>query len=373
MKSTMNSTQQLTSQLEATRGNTVWQSSSLFLTLADQVFEIQTNSAILLTELKRYFKNVVTHTQDPDCRIQAIESDEFNLVGKDWANWPRPLSKSGRKDAILESPLGRFVYKVKTGMLLWQHSDVPLCIGPVEAHPNQVINFILTQSLNHHLRQGWLLGHCAALEIQGKGLAIAGLSGGGKSTLMLHLMEMGEHFISNDRLVFETQNSQVVMRGIPKHPRINPGTIVHNPRLHGLISEQQKQDYLAMPQEALRQLEHKFDADVNEIYGSNCYKPEAQLSALVVLNWQGNSEQATALRQTTLKDSPELLAAIIKSPGPFYADADGRFLSFEQALEEKLETAPYFQKLGDIPCWELTGKIDFHEASQLVLKQLEKV
>jgi len=261
---------------------------------------------------------------------------------------------------------------VKTGMLLWQHSEAPLCIGPVEAHPNQVINFILTQSLNHHLRQGWLLGHCAGLEIQGKGLAIAGLSGGGKSTLMLHLMEMGEHFISNDRLVFQNQNSQVVMRGIPKHPRINPGTIVHNPRLHSLITPQQKQDFLAMPQEELRQLEYKFDADVNELYGATCYKSETQLSALVVLNWQANSEQATSLRQTTLKESPELLAAIIKSPGPFYADEDGRFLSCEQALEEKLETAPYFQKLGDMPCWELRGNIDFQQASQLVIKQLEK-
>ena len=368
----MNSTQQLTSQLEATRSNSGWQTPSLFLTLADQVFEIQTNSAILLIELQRYFKNVVTTSQTPDCRLQAIESDEFDLVGQDWVDWPRPLNKAGRKDALLESPLGRLVYKVKTGMLLWQHQETPLCIGPVEAHPNQVINFILTQSLNQHLRQGWLLGHCAALEIQGKGLAIAGLSGGGKSTLMLHLMEMGEHFISNDRLVFQNQNSQVVMRGIPKHPRINPGTIVHNPRLHGLISAQQKQDYLAMPQETLRQIEHKFDADVNEIYGSNCYKSETQLSALIVLNWQGNSDKTTSLRQTTLKESPELLAAIIKSPGPFYADASGKFLALEGALEENLATAPYFQKLGDIPCWELTGKIDFHQASQLVLKQLDK-
>lgn len=369
----MNSTQQLFSQLETTRQNTVWQARSLFLALADQVFEIQTNSAPLLKELEHYFKAVVTDVQVADCKIQAIESDEFLTTEQDWINWPRPASKAGRKDALLESPLGRLVYKVKTGMLLWQHHKTPLAIGPVEANPNQVINFVLTQSLNHHLRNDWILGHCAALEIQGKGIALAGLSGGGKSTLMLHLMEQGEHFISNDRLVLKKMGNQVTMRGIPKHPRINPGTIVHNPRLHGLISEQQKQDFLAMPQEELRQLEYKFDADVNQIYGNNCYKSEAQLSAFIILNWQVNSEQPTALRLTTLAHSPELLAAIIKSPGPFYADANGKFLSLEQALEENRATESYFQQLGDVPCWELTGKIDFQAASQLVLKQLAKI
>lgn len=368
----MNSTQQLTSQLETTRQNTIWQTGSLFLTLADQVFEIQTNSAILLKELEQYFQSVVTYAQVADCKLQAIESDEYFLIGKDWNNWPRPASKAGRKDAILESPLGRLVYKVKTGMLLWQHQEAPLVIGPVEAHPNQVINFILTQSLNHHLRKDWLLGHCAALEIAGQGIALAGLSGGGKSTLMLHLMERGEHFISNDRLVFQPQNRQVIMRGIPKHPRINPGTIVYNPRLHSLISEEQRQNFLAMPQEELRQLEYKFDADVNQIYGKNCYKSESKLSAFVVLNWKVNSEQPTALRQTTLANSPELLAAIIKSPGPFYADIAGNFLTLEAALEESLETEPYLQQLGDVPCWELTGKIDFDIASQLVFQQLAK-
>lgn len=74
----MNLTQQLTSQLEAIRGTTDWQTQSLFLALADQVFEIQTNSVALLTELERYFENVVPHSQVADYKLQAIESDEFH-------------------------------------------------------------------------------------------------------------------------------------------------------------------------------------------------------------------------------------------------------------------------------------------------------
>lgn len=361
-------------QLERQCEQTTWLT-PLILQLNEQIIALETSSQDLRQTLERYFECVLCdpiHT--PDVIVQAIEAPAYDETQLTWQDWPRPASKSGRKDAIFDdTPEGRLVYKVKTGMLFWQKSTLPLAIGPVRAHPNQVINFILTQNLNHHLRHNWLLGHAAGLQIQGQGLAIAGLSGGGKSTLMLHLLAQGEHFISNDRLLLKQQGQQVLMRGIPKQPRINPGTIVHNPRLQGLISETARQDYLAMPEHELRQLEYKFDADVNQLYHPNCYLAESPLKALIVLNWQVDSPEATQLVCTNFNEAPHLLPALIKSAGPFYADTNGQFLSRGQAIEENLASQPYLKELGQVVCWELKGKIDFDQAQKLILKQLKAV
>ncbi|MDG4812337.1 HprK-related kinase B [Hydrogenovibrio sp. 3SP14C1] len=351
---------------------------SITIELPDFRIEISSNSASLLEILKTYFNPVLCSKPSrtaPSLKIKAYESDQFIDRGIQWQDWKREAGKSGRKDSFIDiqeaNETQRLIYKVKTGVLFWQKEDTPTAVGPVEENPNQIINFILTQYLNENLRQGWLLGHAAGLEINHKGIAIAGLSGGGKSTLMLHLLEYGEHFISNDRLLLNAQKTtrpgHFRMRGIPKQPRINPGTIVHNKRLHSLISAERRQELLAMPTETLRQLEEKYDADVNKIYHSACFKAEAALDAFVILNWQPDSQQSTQLRHTSLNQSPELLEAILKSPGPFYSDEKRVFL----ANQTQPDPADYLELLGEIPCFELTGKIDFKKASDLVRKAIQ--
>uniref|UniRef100_Q31ER2 Hpr(Ser) kinase/phosphatase n=1 Tax=Hydrogenovibrio crunogenus (strain DSM 25203 / XCL-2) TaxID=317025 RepID=Q31ER2_HYDCU len=350
---------------------------SITIALPGFSIEISSNSSSLLKTLKIYFKPVLVPAPitAPSLKVIAYENDQFIDRGIQWQDWKREAGKSGRKDSFIDvqekNETQRLIYKVKTGVLFWQKSDTPVAIGPVEQHPNQIINFILTQYLNENLRQGWLLGHAAGLEIHHKGIAIAGLSGGGKSTLMLHLLEYGEHFISNDRLLLNAQETArpgyFWMRGIPKQPRINPGTIVHNARLHKLISQERRQELLALPTETLRQLEEKYDADVNTLYHSNCFKPEAELNAFVILNWASDSVDKTQLNRTTLNQSPKLLEAILKSPGPFYSDSDNVFL----ANQTQPDAADYLNRLGDIPCFELTGRIDFQKACALVLDAIQ--
>lgn len=351
---------------------------SITIALPGFSIEISSNSSFLLKTLKTYFNPVLLpdpSNAPPSLRVVAYENSQFIDRGIQWQDWKREAGKSGRKDSFIDvqekNETQRLVYKVKTGVLFWQKSDTPVAIGPVEQHPNQIINFILTQYLNENLRRGWLLGHAAGLEIHHKGIAIAGLSGGGKSTLMLHLLEYGEHFISNDRLLLNAQETarpgHFWMRGIPKQPRINPGTIVHNARLHKLISQERRQELLALPTETLRQLEEKYDADVNALYHSNCFKPETELNAFVILNWASDSTDKTQLNRTTLNQSPKLLEAILKSPGPFYSDSDNVFL----ANQTQPDAADYLNRLGDIPCFELTGKIDFQKACALVLDAIQ--
>lgn len=371
-------------------------SDSLQLNLHDQTYVIQSNSALLIQTLKTYFPNNIQlqcnhgNEQPEAITIQAFETEAFIEAGKDWKDWPRPSSKRGKKDAILDfiqDNIGyRFVFKVKTGMLFLQPAipskQTPLlAFGKVEHYPNQIINFILTQSLNQHLRRGALLGHCSAIKLKinetselSKTFAIAGLSGGGKSTLMLHFMSKGQKFISNDRVLFEAGitetilSQRVLIKGIPKHPRINPGTIVHNANLHSLITEEQKNQFLVMPQETLRQLEHKFDADVDTLYGQNSFLNESTLDALIILNWSTQSSEPTKINQTNLKESPYLLEAIIKSPGPFYADVQEGFLQEAYAIEDQIDSDPYLEMLGNIPCIEVTGRVNFHEAKTAILK-----
>lgn len=358
----------------------------LELGLPDFPILIRSNSTELLKQLQAYFGDLITEKASvpekwPNDQIVKIYQSEplLPLIEKTpWQDWLREPGKTGRKDAFydtsLESHPIRLLQKVKTGMLFIQPAPdapftgiSPTAWGPAETHNSQIINFILTQYLNHHLRHCWLLAHTSGMLLKGKGVAFAGLSGGGKSTLMLHLLEEGEHFISNDRLLITTHNGKLKMRGIPKQPRINPGTIVHNPRLHGLMTEHQRREFLAMPQETLRQLEQKYDAPVDQLYHADCYRSEAPLDALVILNWSARSEQPTRLNEVDLNRRTDLLPAVMKTPGPFYApDAKGFLKNGFQPNPED-----YLEVLKATRVFEITGKIDFPAAERQLLEQIK--
>lgn len=359
------------------------QPKGLFLDLKGFPLEVRSNSQALLETLRHYFAGLSEWSSTSNLsQAQAIfiyQSDvlENAIQQTEWQDWQREPGKTGRKDAVADVRLDehpvRLLHKVKTGMLFIQPAPFteavsPMAFGPAETHSSQIINFVLTQYLNHHLRHQWLLGHASALQIHNHGLAIAGLSGGGKSTLMLHLLEEGQHFISNDRLLMKQQvDGSLSMRGIPKQPRINPGTIVHNPRLQNLISQTERERFLAMPEESLRALEQKYDAPVNQLYHENCYQSEARLDALFILNWQAQGKQPTQVTEVDINNRKELLPAIMKTPGPFYAPDQNGFLAngFEP------EPQDYQTLLQHCKVYEITGKIDFEAAKQQILDILK--
>lgn len=364
----------------------------LQLKLLDYSYFLQSNSAALLTELKQYFGHLITECSSDTLPKLLQDHQSLKMVfwqipimselieQTEWTDCYREPGKKGRKEAVFDDPqlAQRAVFKVKTGMIFLQpalpaldhHNDVPNAFGPCEDHPNQIINFILTQFLNRHQLQGWTLGHASALQLQHTGLAIAGLSGGGKSTLMLKLMNEGANFVSNDRILFrrliaDNQNSsELILRGIPKQPRINPGTIVHNEQIQSLFSPEKRQSYLDMPTEALRGLEEKYDLMIADFYGAERQQLEIKLQHIIVLNWGQDTE--TSLTQSTFQESPLLLPALMKSPGPFYSDHGGKFINTYDELEAK----PYQKVLQTLPVWELNGKIDFEAAVALIKKAL---
>ncbi len=342
----------------------------LLLGLDGCTLALRSNSSALIAELRDYFGAQVFDDGEVDIDVIAIERPALDLeesLGVEFVDWAREPGKQGRKDAYVELTDGRLVLKVRTGLVFLQRDGDVIAAGPCRQHPNQVINFVNAQYMNRLQQQGWLICHAAALTANERAIGFAGFSGAGKSTLMLHLMEQpGVAYLTNDRLFVRRQGKGegegVAVRGIPKLPRVNPGTIVGNPRLHTLISQADHDRFAAMPRDQLWGLEEKHDVHIDRVYGPGRIAPESTLAAFVVLNWRHDDDSEASLEQVDLAQRPELLGTIMKSPGPFYQYADGRFHADDTAFDN----AAYLQALQGVPVFEVTGRVDFLRISERI-------
>ncbi|MAW08392.1 MAG: HprK-related kinase B [Halobacteriovoraceae bacterium] len=272
-----------------------------------------------------------------------------------WTDWQREGGKSGRKDAVCDLEGARLIRKVRSGVSFVQAPGVAIALGPLEAHESTVINFINTQVLNACLRESWQLAHAAAVTDGARTLAISGLSGGGKSTSILRMMDLeGTRFLSNDRVLIKGGTPARAL-GIPKHPRINPGTILGNLRLTGLIPEDRAAALRALPAAELWDFEEKYDLIIPEVYGPGRMQLDGPLTDFWVLNWSRESDQPTRVAPVTLSERPDLLSAIMKSPGPFYQHRGGGF----EPNGNRPNPAPYLVALQGVTVCEVSGRIDF--------------
>jgi HprK-related kinase B len=347
-------------------GDTALCAADLFLQPGECRMRIRSNSPELLDQLRHYFAHVLADSGEADIEVVAIEREEPQ-TGVEFSDWKREPGKTGRKDSYADFADARLVRKVRTGMLFLQSRFHRVAAGACLQHDNQVINFINAQYMNWLQQRGWLICHASGLVRNGRTLGMAGFSGGGKSTLMLQLLERpGIRYLTNDRLFIRRDDGQVMAAGIPKLPRVNPGTIVHNPRLHPLIAAGERQRLLDLPQQELWDLEDKYDVMIDELYGPGQIAQDAPLGAFLVLNWQRDSDAPLHLQQVDIAQRPELLGAIMKSPGPFLQYPDGSFLMDDTPLEER----PYLETLAGIPVYEACGGVDFEALQQCLLQEL---
>ncbi len=343
-------------------GDAVPGTQALYLRVEAWTLRIRSNSDALLDRLGRYFAHVTVAGIDADMEVLAIEREapELDVTFTDWKREP---GKTGRKDSYHDLVDGRLLRKVRTGMVFLQSETQRIAAGPCLRYDNQVINFVNSQFMNRLQQHGWTICHAAGLVRDGVVLAMAGFSGGGKSTLMLQMLEdPGMAYLTNDRLFVRTYDGETQAVGIPKLPRINPGTIVHNPRLQPLIPEAERKALLRLPAQQLWDLEDKYDVFIDEVYGSDRIVERGRLAAFLVLNWRRDSEHPTRVRQVDLRRRPELLDAIMKSPGPFYQYADGDLYSDSTALDRDA----YLAALADIAVYEVSGKVDFAAMPELL-------
>lgn len=345
------------------------------LNYANLSFHIQCNNEKLDNEIQEYYQSF-SHNADASetkrsLRITVMEAEALDLELA-FKHWPREAGKQGSaKDSFYDLPeeKARLVRKVRTGMVFLQSQNELIAIGPCKKNVNQVVNFINHQLLNYCLQQNALLCHAAALQVKGHGLAIAGFSGGGKSTSMLHLMDLPEaKFISNDRVFLKAQENSIRITGLPKLPRINPGTIVHNPKLHNLIDAEQRERFQALPKQELWQLEQKYDADVIAIWGKESIVSHAQLDSFFILNWQHDSSETLSVNSISPAERQDLLPAVMKSFGCFYQYTDGHF---DQApVMDSIQR--YIEVLSGIQLYEVAGKVDFAAFKQWITNNIVK-
>ncbi len=315
----------------------------------------------LRDELAAYFNEARADVGRPDITIHVTEGQGLDPA-PDWQRWMREPGKQGRKDEIHDLGDGRLIHKARTGVTFLQSPALLVAFGPVSVNANQVVNFINTQVLNTVQQAGWQICHAAAVTRDGRTLAIAGLSGGGKSTSILRLMDIdGMHFMTNDRLLCQATTTGAEGLGIPKHPRINPGTILGNDRLQGMLSETRRAELRNMDPDALWALEEKHDLIISEIYGPDRITYAAPLTDFWVLNWARGVDKVTMIEQVDLATRPDLLGAIMKSPGPFFQAQNGAFLRDSAVPEPE----GYLAALANVRVQEVTGRVDFDAIATL--------
>ncbi|NDV22871.1 HprK-related kinase B [Desulfovibrio sp. JC022] len=336
---------------------------SLFINFCGCVIETRVNNSKLLSNLKNYFKEFLVNAHKGDILITAHECPKADLGLKYTVKQPEP-GKSKIKEEFHNLPDGRVVYKRLTGMIFVFGGKDNIAIGPCIENSNQLINFINNRFIEYKINKGCFLGHAAGVIQNGRGIALAGFSGMGKSTLALHLMSRGTTFVSNDRIMAEDSDGYLTMYGVAKQPRINPGTALNNPDLSCIVAPEDKKKFLAMPKEELWELEHKYDALIDECYGKNKFKLKASMNALFILNWTRDNSDIV-IKKVDPKERKDLLPAFMKEPGLFY-------LPDSPEKERAPSVDAYADFLSKTTLVEISGGVDFDKAADACLKFMKK-
>ncbi len=344
----------LTDGLAQTRG--------LLLRFADCTVEVRSNAPLLVEKLCRYYADFLVDDGAPEIVVTAMETAPI-APEADWVIKQPDPGKTKIKEEYLDVGGGRMVRKRLTGMLFYFDRGRHLALGPCTANDNQVVNFINSRFIQWMLDRGCLLCHAAGVSSKGNGLALAGFSGMGKSTLALHMMSRGLDFVSNDRLLIRLGESGLDMYGVAKLPRVNPGTILGNATLIGMLDERRKDHYAQMAPEELWSLESKHDVYLDECFRMSKFLIASKKSGLVILNWK-HKYPRTSLEFVDISQRLDLLETVIKVPGLFFLP--------EPDVDYDFSKAAYLRLLRDCPVFEARGGVDFSQVSDACIHFLNR-
>jgi HprK-related kinase B len=313
-------------------------------------------------ELKNYYRPFIADSGSFDITITVHETPVPDFPVEFTVKPPDP-GKRKIKEEYFDLPDGRIVRKRLTGLVFVFGDGDNMAMGPCLANLNQVVNFINNRYIDWRIRNGCLLGHASGVVHHGWGLGIAGYSGMGKSTLALHLLSRGAAFASNDRLLIEKSGSELIMYGIPKLPRINPGTALNNPDLASVIPDEEREELNMLGDNELWGLERKYDVFIDKLFGSGKFILKAPMLGLVILNWKRN-DTPLRTRIISVEEKPYVLDIFVKSKGLFHLPQNA-----DPGPESVRES--YVEHLSMIPIVEMTGGVDFQKASDICLRFLE--
>ncbi len=317
---------------------------------------LRSNSGAVMDALADHYRDFPGDADAADIEVTVLDHGPVSL-DLPFVLWEGADDEAKEEYADLAD--GRAVRKRRTGMWLVFGRGGHYVLGPCAGHVDQVVNCVNARVADRELRDGALLFHAAGVSVAGAGLAISGFAGAGKSTLALEIMRHGASFSSNDRLLVGPSEKGLVMTGVARMPRVNPGTLLHNDRLAALLTEEERAGYAGLPREALWKLERKRDVPIRDCFGPGRFRLRSKLAALVVLRWRpgrGGLDE----RWVEGREREELLPAFMKDLGVFFETGPRRASPGE-----------YLALLADCPVLLLEGGTDFSRAAALCLDLLE--
>ncbi len=260
-----------------------------------------------------------------------------------------PRQGPGRtvKEAIYDVPGGRIVVKRRTGVVVYIAEPEHYVVGDLVRNLNQAANVISMVFAKAMLRRGYVMLHASAALGEEGGVAFAAQSGAGKSTMALALVEAGYRFVTNDRLLVRLVNGQVEMVGVPKIPRVNPGTLLRLSRLTALLPPEARKRYEHMSPDALWATEEKRDVEVDRIFGPGTFQLTGRLRVIYLLAW-GQGEAGWEVHPLDLAVRRAALRRMIKRVG--VQDLQPPAPTAQEAALDTMADA--------IPVYEVTGQPD---------------
>jgi HprK-related kinase B len=276
-----------------------------------------TNDADVAQRLVRYYAPWVVPETDPIARVRLIQGPVD--VDGDFADLERAGGKPV-KEAVRDVEGGRLIRKSTTGIVMGLWPGHAFATGDVRRHLNQGINLINNCYAKAVLARGHRLLHASAVAVAGRAVVLAGPPGAGKSTSALHLVEQGFRLVSNDRVLARPAGDGVEIYGYPKQPRVNPGTLLHHPRLVSLVPPADRAELTALAPDRLWELERKSDVDVDEIYGRGTFELTSRMIALVLLRWRPRHDDAYRARPLRIGEALTAIPLLHKDLGAFDLD-----------------------------------------------------
>lgn len=256
----------------------------LTLSLLGVTLSVHTNDGRAASGLVRYFSPFRSPARPHDALPIHVLQGTPNYDPLRLQDVPRHAGRSV-KEAFYDVPGGRIVVKRRTGMAIYIAEPEHGIVGDALRNLNQAANLVSTVFAKAMLRRGYVMLHASAALGEEGGVAFAAQSGAGKSTMALALVEEGYRFVTNDRLLVRADRGRVEMVGLPRIPRVNPGTLLRLSRLTALLPPEARRRYERLGPDALWATEEKRDVEVDRIFGEGTVQLTGGLGIIYVLAW----------------------------------------------------------------------------------------
>ena len=197
-----------------------------------------------------------------------------------------PRGERSVKEATYDAADARIVLKRRTGVTIYIAEPEHYAVGDMTRDLHQAVNAISMVFTKAMLRRGYVMLHASAGLGEDGGIAFAAPSGTGKSTMALALLDDGYQFVTNDRLLVRPAGGVVEMVGVPKIPRVSPGTLLRLPKLTSRLPQEARLRYERMAPEVLWAVEEKREVPVDAVYGPGTLRLAGRLRIVYVLQWK---------------------------------------------------------------------------------------